>query len=529
MRDFHDPKRSPIYAANGALATSHPLATQAGFEVLRRGGNAVDAAVTSAAVLAVVEPAMTAIGGDGFALISKPGQPLYGLNSSGRAAAALSTEMLIGQGWSEMDDTSAHCVTVPGVVKSWESLLESHGSFGLDQALQPAIQAAEDGFVVYPRVWSDWVGCEAKLKAQGAGGQHYLVDGHAPRMGYVHRLPALAETLRIIAREGAKGFYEGAVAADIVAELQARGGVMTEEDLAGVSADPCTPVTSAYRDIDLNELPPNGTGITAQIILNLLERFDLAAFDPHGVDRLHLEMEASRIGYAIRDAHIGDPDTMGVSVEALIEKAWAKGLSARISLAERNRELPSLDPNFQSDTIYLSCVDRDGMAVSLINSVFKGFGSGIVTEKTGITLQNRGAGFRVLPGHPNTIEGGKRPLHTIIPAMVTQGDKPRYCFGVMGGHYQPSGHAHVITNMIDYGMDPQEALESPRVFWRTDGVLEVEPTLGQGVLGGLKAKGHDAVFSSSPIGGGQIIEIDHAAGVLIAGSDPRKDGCALGY
>lgn len=529
MRDFHLPKRSPIYAANGALATSHPLATQAGLDVLKRGGNAVDAAVTAAAVLAVVEPAMTAIGGDGFAMISKPGAPLYGLNSSGRAAAALSTEMLMGQGWSEMDDASPHAVTVPGVVKCWESLLASHGTIGMEEALQPAIHAAEEGFVVYPRVWADWTECEAKLKAQGTGGRHYLVNGAAPRMGHVHKLPALGATLRVIAQQGAKGFYEGPVAADIVAELRARGGVMTEEDMAGATADECSPVMASYRDIDLAELPPNGTGITAQIILNMLERFDLKGLDPHGAERYHLEMEASRIGYAVRDAHIGDPSTMGASVEALIDKAWAKGLAATIDASKRNEDLPPADPNFQSDTIYLSCVDRDGMAVSLINSVFKGFGSGIVTDKTGITLQNRGAGFRVLPGHPNTIEGGKRPLHTIIPAMAMQGDKPKYCFGVMGGQYQPTGHSHVITNMVDFGMDPQEALDSGRIFWTPEGTLEIEPPLGQKVYDGLAAKGHPVGWTDMPHGGGQIIEIDHEAGVLIAGSDPRKDGCAMGY
>lgn len=529
MRDFHEPRRSPIYAANAALATSHPLATQAGLMVLRNGGNAVDAAVTAAAVLAVVEPAMTAIGGDGFALISQPGKPLYGLNSSGRAAAALSTEMLMEQGWTAMDDLSPHSVTVPGVVKCWESLLASHGTIGIDAALQPAIKAAEDGFVVYPRVWSDWRDCAAKLASQGAGGQHYLVDGHAPKMGSIHKLPALATTLKKIAKEGAKGFYEGEVAADIVAELSKRGGVMTEEDLAGVSADPCTPVTSGYRGIDIAELPPNGVGIIAQLMLSLLEGFDIKSLDPRGAERYHLEMEAARIGYAIRDAHIGDPTTMGVAAEALIDKAWAKGLAATIDRNKRNEDLPSTDPNFTSDTIYLSCVDSDGMAVSLINSVFKGFGSGIVTEKTGITLQNRGAGFRVSPGHPNTIEGGKRPLHTIIPAMAMQGDKAKYCFGVMGGQYQPTGHTHVITNMVDFGMDPQEALDSPRAFWRPDGTIEIEPTLGQPVFDGLKEKGHPVDWTSSPHGGGQIIEIDHEAGVLIAGSDPRKDGCAMGF
>jgi len=529
MRDFHLPKRSPIYAANGALATSHPLATQAGLAVLKRGGNAVDASVTAAAVLAVVEPSMTAIGGDGFALISEPGKPLYGLNASGRAPAALSTDMLTGLGWSEMDDMSAHAVTVPGVVKCWESLLASHGTIGLDEALQPAIDAAENGFPVYPRVWADWAGCEAKLTAQGAGGQHYLVNGKAPRMGSIHKLPALAATLKVIAKEGAKGFYEGAVAADIIAELKQRGGVMTEEDLAGISADPCTPVTSGYRDIDLAELPPNGVGIIAQVILNLVERFNIKDLDPHGTDRFHLEMEAARIGYAIRDAHIGDPTAMNAGVDALIDKAWAEGLACTIYTAKRNPDLPSTDPNFTSDTIYLSCVDRDGMAVSLINSIFKGFGSGIVTEKTGITLQNRGAGFRVSPGHPNTVEGGKRPLHTIIPAMAMQGDKTKYCFGVMGGQYQPAGHTHVITNMVDYGMDPQEALDSGRVFWNEGGTLEIEPPLGQDVFNGLAAKGHKVGWTSSPHGGGQIIEIDHETGVLIAGSDPRKDGCAMGY
>ena len=529
MRDFHQPGRSPIYAANAVLATSHPMATEAGLAVLKRGGNAVDAAVTAAAVLAVVEPAMTAIGGDGFALISQPGKPLYGLNSSGRAPAALSTDHLVGQGWTEMDPLSPHSVTVPGVVKCWESLLASHGTIDLAEALQPAIRAAEGGFPVFPKVRADWQAEAGKLASQGAGGQHYLVDGNAPRVGTLHKLPALAKTLRTIAAKGAKGFYEGEVAADIVAELRQRGGLMTEEDMAGISADPCTPVTSGYRGIDLAELPPNGVGIIAQIILNLLECFDLSALEPHGVDRMHLEIEAARIGYAIRDAHIGDPTTMGVAARALIDKAWGKGLAATIDRTKRNNQLPSPDPNFQSDTIYLSCVDRDGMAVSLINSIFKGFGSGIVTENTGITLQNRGAGFRVLPGHPNTIEGGKRPLHTIIPAMALQDDKPRYCFGVMGGQYQPTGHAHVITNMIDFGMDPQEALDSPRIFWRPDETLEIEPPMGQGVFDAMTALGHPVSWSKTPIGDGQIVEIDHAAGMLIAGSDPRKDGCAMGY
>lgn len=529
MRDFHEPKRSPIYAANAALATSHPLATEAGIAILRRGGNAVDAGVTAAAVLAVVEPAMTSIGGDGFAIVAKPGEPLYGLNSSGRAANALSTEMLMAQGMNAMDLDSPHSVTVPGVIKCWESLLESHGTIGLEEALQPAIAAAEDGVPIAPRVSSDWHNEVEKLIRQNPTGCQYLVNGRAPKMGTIHKLPALAATLKIIAKKGAKGFYEGEVAADIVSELKSRGGVMSEEDMAAMSADVVTPIMSTYRDIGLAELPPNGTGITAQIILNLLERFDLSCLDPHGAERFHLEMEASRIGYAIRDAQIADATTMQVSVEALIDKAFAAGLSATIDPTKRNETLPAADPRKQSDTIYLSCVDKDGMALSLINSIFKGFGSGIVTQKTGITLQNRGGGFVVQPGHPNTIEGGKRPLHTIIPAMAMENGKPSRCFGVMGGQYQPTGHTHVMTNMFDFGMDPQEALDSPRIFWNDDGVLELEPTLGKDVFDGLKAKGHPVGWTSSPHGGGQIIELNHESGVLIAGSDPRKDGCAMGY
>ncbi|MEM8798371.1 MAG: gamma-glutamyltransferase [Pseudomonadota bacterium] len=529
MRDFHQPQRSALHVANGAIATSHPLASQTGLSVLKSGGNAVDAAIAAAAVQAVVEPAMTAIGGDGFAMVAKPGQPLYGLNASGRAAKALSTDMLVGQGWSEMDLLSPHSVTVPGVIKCWESLMESHGSIGLEAALQDAIHYAEHGFAIQPRVGADWVEDEWKLIKQGGGARHYLVNGKAPKVGSILKLPALAETLKTIAKLGAKGFYEGAVAADMIAELKARGGVMTEEDLAGVSADPVEPVLSSYRDIEVAELPPNGVGITAHLIMNIMETFDLESLAPNSAERFHLEMEASRIGYAMRDRHISDPDTMTVRFEDLIAKDFARELAKTIDPAKRNETLPVPDPLRQSDTIYLSCVDRDGMAVSFINSIFKGFGSGIVTEKTGILFQNRGGGFVVKPGHPNTIEGGKRPLHTIIPAMALKGGKVTHSFGVMGGQYQPVGHTHVVANMVDYGMDPQEALDAPRVFWDTDGTIQLETTSGPDVFEGLKERGHPVGYATTPHGGGQIIEIDHENGTLIAGSEPRKDGCAMGY
>jgi len=529
MRNFHFPNRSALHASNAAVATSHPSASLAAIEMMRSGGNAVDAAVIAAAVLAVVEPVMTGLGGDGFAIVARPGRPLVGVNASGRAAKAISTTWALEHNITQIDPLSAHAVTVPGVVRGWEHLLETHGTKGFDEVLRPAIDLAENGFVVQPRVGSDWAMFAEKLKAQGPGGAHYLVNGAAPGVGSIHRLPALAQTLKTISRQGAKGLYEGAIAEEIVALLRARGGLMTCDDLAGVEVTEVSPVISPYRTLDVAELPPNGTGIVAQILLNLLEPFDIQELDPRGAERIHLTIEAARIAYAIRDAEIADPDHMKVPVATLIDKAVARGLSVHIRPDARNETVPRPDLRVQSDTTYLCCVDRDGMAVSLINSLFMGFGSGLVTENSGITLQNRGAGFCVNPGHPNTIEGGKRPLHTIIPAVALEGGRLSHCFGVMGGMYQPAGHAHVVSNMVDYGMDPQEALECPRAFWDADGVVTLEDTLPDTVLDDLAAKGHRVGRTRIPHGGGQIIRIDHQTGTLIAGSDPRKDGCALGY
>lgn len=497
--------------------------------MLRSGGNAVDAAVAAAAVLAVVEPVMTGLGGDGFAIVARPGKPLVGVNASGRAPAGLSTAWALDHGMAQIDPLSAHAVTVPGVVRGWEHLLTTYGTKGFDEVLRPAIDCAETGFVVQPRVGSDWALFAEKLRTQSRGGRHYLVDGAAPRVGSVHRLPALGRTLRAIARDGAQAFYEGAIADDIVALVRAHGGLMTAEDMAAMAVTEVDPVIAPYRNLDLAELPPNGTGIVAQILLNLLEPFDMPALDPQGAERIHLAIEAARIAYAIRDAEIADPDHMRVPVSALIDKATARGLSVDIRRDRRNDTVPRPDLRVQSDTTYLCCVDRDGMAVSLINSLFMGFGSGLVTETSGIALQNRGAGFCVNPGHPNTVEGGKRPLHTIIPAVALDGERLSHCLGVMGGMYQPAGHAHVVSNMVDYGMDPQEALECPRAFWDANGVVTLEETLPESVLQDLAAKGHRVGRAAIPHGGGQIIRIDHRTGTLIAGSDPRKDGCALGY
>ena len=526
-RDFHLPGRSPVYAREGMAATSHPLATLAAIETLKAGGTAADAAVTAVATLCVVEPAMTGIGGDCFCLVAKPDQPVWGYNGSGRAAASVTTEKLLAQKMPrKIPATSPHAVTVPGAIEAWDSLLKAHGRFGLDRALQPAIGHAENGYVIAPRVGYDWADQVAKLSPHAGSAKYYLPNGSAPAVGSTVRLPALAATLKAIAAGGAKAFYQGAIAADIAATVQAKGGLLTEEDLARHRGDAVTPISTNYRGLDVVELPPNGQGLTALVLLNILEQFDLGKLDPSGPERLHLALEAARLAFAVRDAHISDPAMMREPVAGLLDKGFAKKLAARLDPGKRIA-VPKA-PSPASDTIYLTVVDRDRTAVSIINSLYAPFGTGICTEKTGIMLHNRGSGFVVEPGHPNTIEGGKRPMHTIIPALAMRNGRCEMPFGVMGADYQPMGHTHLITNMVDYGMDVQAAIDHPRMFYEGE-KTEVERGVPAATVAGLKARGHDVVLRPAPWGGGQAIVIDWEKGTLTGGSDPRKDGCALGY
>jgi gamma-glutamyltranspeptidase / glutathione hydrolase len=525
-RDFHLPGRSPVHAREGMAATSHPLASLAAIETLKAGGTAADAAVTAVAVLCVVEPAMTGIGGDCFCLVARPGQPVWGYNGSGRAAAAVTTEKLLAQGVSKIAVTSPHAVTVPGAIEAWEAILKSHGRFGLDRALEPAIRYAQEGFAITPRVGADWATMVAKLRPHAGSVKHYLVNGGAPEIGQVMRSPALAATLQAIAAGGAKAFYQGPIAADIAATVQAAGGLLAAEDLARHQGDAVTPITTNYRGLDVVELPPNGQGLTALILLNILERFDLAALDPMGPERLHLALEAARLAFGVRDTHIADPAAMREPVAGLLDKGFAGKLATLIDL-EKRVALPK-SPQPGSDTIYLTVVDRDRMAVSLINSLYSGFGTGICTEKTGVMLHNRGSGFVIDPAHPNAIAPGKRPMHTIIPALAMRDNRCVMPFGVMGADYQPMGHAHVVTNMVDYGMDVQAAIDAPRMFY-LDETTEVERGVPATTIAGLKSRGHDVVFRLGPLGGGQAVVIDWERGTLIGGSDPRKDGCAIGY
>src|SRR5581483_11495305 len=338
-RDFHLPGRSPVIAREGMVATSHPLAAMAAIDTLRAGGNAADAAVTAVALLGVVEPGMTGIGGDCFCLVAKPGESPWGYNGSGRAGAAMRVEDLIAQGIRRIEQNSVHAVTVPGAVEAWETILARHGRFGLDRALQPAIRASEDGFPVAPRVGYDWALFADKLRADPGAAKHYLPGGAVPKVGDVVLLPAHAQTLRAIAKSGSRAFYEGEPAADIVATLAARGGVLTEDDFAAHRGEEVTPISSNYRGLDVVEIPPNGQGLAALVLLNILERFEMARLDPLGADRFHIALEAGRLAYAVRDTHVADPNFMRMSVPALLDRAFAGKLADLID-REKRADLP---------------------------------------------------------------------------------------------------------------------------------------------------------------------------------------------
>ena len=525
LRDFHSPGRSAVFACDGMAATSHPLASQVAIDTLKAGGTAADAAVAAAATLAVVEPHMTGIGGDCFCLVAKPGMPIWGYNGSGRAAAAARADVLWERGVRTIGVDSPHRVTVPGAIEAWAAVLRSHGRFGLDRALGPAIRYAEYGFPVAPRVAYDWAFSEQALRTDPGASRHFLVNGRAPAAGDVMRFPTLAATLKAVAARGPKAFYEEA-AADIVATLAPRGSWLTQEDFANHRGEQVTPVASNYRGLDVVELPPNGQGLIALVLLNILESFDLASLYPNGPERLHIALEAARMAFAARDAHVADPAFMRVSTLSLLDKDFARGLAKRIDLGKRSK-LPAA-PTPGSDTVYLTVVDRDRMAVSFINSLFSEFGACIATEKTGIMLHNRGACFVLDPDHPNAIGPSKRPMNTIIPALGVRDGRCELAFGVMGAHYQPMGHAHLVTNLVDYRMDLQTAIDSPRVFYEDEDTI-VERGIPAATIEGLGQRGHRMMVRERPWGGAQAIAIDWHRGVLIGASDGRKDGCAVGY
>ncbi|MBL9061296.1 gamma-glutamyltransferase family protein [Tabrizicola sp.] len=524
MRDLHLPGRSAVYARNGICATSHPIAAEVAVEVLKSGGNAADAAIAGALVLGIAEPQMTGIGGDCFVLVKPAGsEDVIALNGSGRAPQGLNAAELRARGLTAIPIQGIEAVTLPGAIDAFCRLNADYGVKALAEVLAPAIRYAEEGIPVAPRVAFDWADDLPCLK--GAAREFYSFGGKAPAVGQVFRAPGQAEVFRRIAKEGRAGFYEGEVAEDMIASLQALGGSHTRDDLARTTCDYTRPVGGDYQGTELLEHPPNGQGATAILMLNILKHFDLAAMNPFGSERAHIEAEAAKLAYDARNRFIADP-AFTTRLDHMLAPETAAKLAA---LIDPKRAMPAAAPLTEAvhrDTIYITVVDRDRMAVSLIYSVFWGFGSGLASSKFGINFQNRGAGFTLAEGHPNEAAGGKRPMHTIIPGMLRQNGRVTMPFGVMGGAYQPCGHARFVTNLTDYGMDLQEAIDAPRCFPGPEG-MEVERGYSDRVRAELAAMGHKVVIPATPLGGAQAIRIDGE--VLVGGSDPRKDGCALGY
>ncbi|MBI1416988.1 MAG: gamma-glutamyltransferase [Limimaricola sp.] len=525
MRDFTKPGRSAVFANNGMCATSHPLAAKVAVGILEQGGNAADAAIAGAVLLGLCEPQMTGIGGDMFVLMTPPGSDaVLALNASGRTPRGLDAEALRAQGLTRMRAGGPESVSIPGAVDGFCRLSQDWGRLSLKEVLAPAIHYAEAGVPVAPRVARDWAVYEGNL--QGRARELFLLDGAAPRVGQSFRAPGQAEVLRRIAGHGREAFYEGEVAADMVASLAALGGTHTAEDFAATRADWVTPIKGSYGGLDLYEHPPNGHGATAILLLNILKHFDLRQMDPFGAERAHLEAEATKLAYDARDRFLADADHT-TRLDHMLASETAAQLAALIDL---DRALPVGRPEVDAvhkETIYITVVDRDRMAVSLIYSIFDDFGSGIASDRFGILLHNRAKGMSLTPGHPNEAGPAKRPMHTIIPGMLKQNGKLIMPFGVMGGPYQPAGHARFVTNITDFGMAPQAAIDAPRSF-AYDGKLRIEGTYGDAVIAQLAAKGHSVFGFDDPMGGAQAIRI-HDNGVLEGASDPRKDGCALGY
>jgi len=525
MRDFHLPGRSAVYATNGICATSHPLAANVAVQILESGGNAMDAAIAGAVLLGICEPQMTGIGGDCFALFTAPGDDkVYALNGSGRAPAGTDAAALRATGHSVIPPYDPAAITVPGAVDAFCKLSKDWGKVGLKASLAPAIHYAEAGVPVAPRVAKDWSQDYEKL--QGRAKESFLVGGKVPQVGTLFRAPDQAEVLRRIAMDGRKAFYEGEIAEDMVNTLRGMGGVHTLDDFAASACDYTTPIQGEYGGYELFEHPPNGQGATAVLILNMLKHFDLAGMDPFGAERLHIEAEATKLGYDARNRFLSDMDHME-RLEHMLAPETAAKLAA---LIDPKKVLPAGLPGAEQvhkDTIYITVVDKDRMAVSLIYSIFHGFGSGIASDKFGILFQNRGAGFTLEEGHPNEAGPGKRPMHTIIPGILQQNGKTVAPFGVMGGQYQSTGHARFLSNIADYGMDMQAALDAPRAFAEGD-LVKVERGYSDAVRAELSDLGHTVEIPDTAIGGAQVIKI-HDNGTLEGASDPRKDGCAIGY
>lgn len=520
--------RSVVHCTNGMIATSQPLAASAGLQVLMEGGNAVDAAIAASAVLGVVECPMTNIGGDAFALVwDSKNKELKGINGSGRSSCKANAEKLKEKGYTSLPGIGPDTVTVPGTVSAWEELLQKYGSFSLDRLLAPAINYARNGYPVSEIVAYQWEMAKNVLLSNEEAKNKYMIKGKTPKAGEVFAIPDLASTLEIIGKQGAHSFYQGELAEKMCTSINDAGGVFTMEDFADHKSTWVDPISTNYKGYDVYELPPNGQGAMVLEMLNILEGYDMKSIPHNSADYMHLIVEAKKIAFHDRAKYVGDPNyKRKLPTERLISKEYALERRKEINMYEAMTNVKDIIKS--SDTSYLTVVDSQRNCCSFICSVYDSFGSGIVAKDTGIVLQNRGSLFSLESNHFNYLEPNKRPLHTIIPAMVLKDDNPWLCFGVMGGDMQPQGHVQILLNIIEHNMNVQEAGEVSRVCHCADGVaLETDIPWKERIK--LLKKGHKLISDVDIFGGYQGIMIDPKTGVLSGGSDIRKDGCAIGY
>ncbi len=525
-------RRLPIIASRGVVATSEPLAAQAGLWMLKQGGNAVDAAIATAIALTVVEPTSNGIGSDAFAIVWD-GKQLHGLNGSGRAPATHTPELFAKLGHERVPNHGWLPVTIPGAPGTWRDLHRRFGKLPFEQLFAPAIAYAEDGYPVAPVTAAGWSGTARSYAANNHGPEFagwfetFAPDGNGPHPGEIRRLPDHARTLRAIAESNGEEFYHGELAEKMAEFAAGTGGYLTKADLAAHTSTWVDPIGVSYRGYEVWEIPPNGQGIAALAGLNILEGFDLAKYPRDSVESFHLQIEAMKLGFADALGYVADMEKAEVPVRGMLDKGYA---AHRRTLIGTNAIDPVKGVPPRGGTIYLCAADGDGMMVSYIQSNYQGFGSGVVVPGTGIAFQNRGAGFSLDPASPNIVAPGKRPYHTIIPAFLTRGGEAVGPFGVMGGYMQPQGHLQMVVNQVDYGMNPQASLDAPRWQWIRGKEVMIEQATAQAVLHGLSARGHQlqVTHQGGAFGKGQIIR-RLANGAYVAGSEPRADGCAVGF
>jgi gamma-glutamyltranspeptidase/glutathione hydrolase len=519
----YDSRRKPVLARN-IVATSQPLAAQAGLDMLRRGGNAVDAALATAIALTVVEPTGNGIGSDAFALIWD-GQKLHGLNGSGRSPSGWSPNRFAA--CNSMPELGWDSVTVPGAVDVWSCLSQRFGQLPFERLFEPAIGYAELGFLVTPAVASIWAEAPERFQGYAEFAKTFLPGGRPPAVGEPFACPQQAETLRKIAATDGQAFYRGELAERITAQAAAEGGALTLQDMAGHTSEWVAPLTQEYHGIQLCEIPPNGQGLTALMALGILRHLDIRRYPADSADSIHLQVEAMKLAFAESWRHIADPAAMEVDPQHLLAEAFLADRAAKIRMDQAGTPRAALRSD--GGTVYLSTADRNGMMVSYIQSNYMGFGSGIVVADAGISLQNRGRGFTLESGHPNGVSGGKRPFHTITPGFVTRDGRPLLSFGVMGALMQPQGHLQMIVRIFDYGLNPQTASDAPRWYVAEDFRLALESGLPDGVAAELARRGHRLMRDPPTrlFGGAQLIAcLPHG---YCGASDHRKDGQAVGF